>query len=114
MTNYRRLRIEGGCYFFTVALYDRRSKLLVDHVDELRVAFAEVKKRHPFHVDAIVILPEHLHCIWTLPDGDCDFSMRWRQIKAEFSRQLPSIDARSGSKVGWVEAIAETHQFDTG
>lgn len=59
---YRRARIAGGCYFFTVALADRSSDLLIAHIDTLRAAFKAVKASHPFTINAIVILPEHLHC----------------------------------------------------
>ncbi|MEA3298648.1 MAG: hypothetical protein U9R22_00315 [Pseudomonadota bacterium] len=66
---YRRSRIEGGAYFFTVNLANRRSDLLVRHVDELRAAMARVKLRHPFSLIAMVVLPGHLHAIWRLPSG---------------------------------------------
>ena len=81
MTDYRRLRIPGGSYFFTVNLAERHRSLLTDHVGSLREAFRAVKKTHPFLIDAVVVLPDHLHAIWTLPEGDHDFSLRWRQIK---------------------------------
>ena len=84
MTNYRRYRLKGGCYFFTVALAERRSRLLTEHIQALRTAFREVKLAHPFTMEAVVILPDHLHCIWTLPEGDDEFSTRWREIKAAF------------------------------
>lgn len=100
MPDYRRWRVAGGSYFFTVNLLDRRRRLLVEHVDALRAAFRKVKRDHPFHIDAVVILPEHLHCVWTLPEGDADFSMRWRLIKGEFSRALPSEgEKRSASRM---------------
>ncbi len=72
MTNYRRNVARGGSYFFTVNLDDRRRTLLTDHIDLLRRAFRETRARHPFTIDAIVVLPEHLHAIWTLPEGDAD------------------------------------------
>ena len=90
MPNYRRAQIAGGTYFFTVVLADRSARLLTDHVDLLRGAFADVKSLLPFTINAIVVLPDHLHCVWTLPDGDHDFSSRWRRIKAAFSRAIPS------------------------
>jgi len=77
MTDYRRYRIDGGSYFFTVNLADRNQSLLIDRVDNLRESFRVVKEAHPFEIDAIVIMPEHLHTIWTLPDRDDDFSLRW-------------------------------------
>jgi putative transposase len=59
-----------------------------------------VAKRHPFTIEAIVVLPEHLHCIWTLPAGDADFATRWRLIKTEFSKHLAAGERRSPSRVG--------------
>jgi putative transposase len=73
---YRRYRVKGGCYFFTVALAERRGNLLTENLKGLRAAFREVKQVHPFEMEAIVILPDHLHCIWTLAKGDDDFSTR--------------------------------------
>jgi putative transposase len=98
MPNYRRWRVPGGCYFFTVNLLNRRRTLLVDHIDVLRDAFRRVQEAQPFHIDAAVILPDHLHCIWTLPEGDSDFSGRWGQIKKRFSRALPRGENRSLSR----------------
>jgi putative transposase len=86
MVRYRRNFVPGGTFFFTVTLRDRRSSVLVEHVDILRDAFRTIRATHPFHLDAIVILPEHLHAIWTLPPNDADFSGRWRRIKAAFTR----------------------------
>jgi REP element-mobilizing transposase RayT len=74
MTNYRRNFVSGGTYFFTVNLADRRLRLLTDHIDLLRAAFRDTRTRHPFAIDAIVILPDHLHAMWTLPDEDRDFA----------------------------------------
>ena len=93
---YRRARLKGGTYFFTVVTH-KRVKIFnhSDNVELLRQAFRKVIKRHPFKIDAFVLLPDHLHCIWTLPKGDADFSMRWRLIKSNFSRQLDHL--------GWIE-----------
>jgi putative transposase len=99
MPEYRRLRIPGGSYFFTVNLLDRRSTLLIDRIDALRHAVRHVRHRRFFHIDAFVILPDHLHCIWTLPEGDDRFSMRWRQIKTMFSRAIAPMESRSDSRV---------------
>ena len=76
MTDYRRCRIPGGTCFFTVALAERRLALLTEHVDALRTAFRAVLARHPARIPVMVVLPEHLHCIGELPDGDSDFSTR--------------------------------------
>ena len=79
---YRRANVAGGTYFFTVNLAERKRTLLVDYVDLLRTVLREVKTRHPFHIDAMVILQDHLHALWTLPTGDCDYPTRWMLIKA--------------------------------
>jgi putative transposase len=89
MPNYRRALIPGGCFFFTVNLLDRRQALLVGQIDGLREAAAETRQDHPFTIDAFVILPDHLHAVWTLPPGDSDLSTRWRLIKNRFARALP-------------------------
>lgn len=86
--DYRRTYVEGGCYFFTLALADRNSDLLVRNIDLLRKAVKTVKTNHPFTIDAIVILPDHLHCILTLPEDDCNYSIRWMLIKRYFSLEL--------------------------
>ncbi|MGH8720350.1 MAG: REP-associated tyrosine transposase [Burkholderiales bacterium] len=99
MTAYRRYRLKGGCYFFTVALAERGGSLLTENIARLRAAFRDVRQAHPFTMEAVVILPDHLHCIWTLPEGDDDFSTRWRQVKAVFSRQIPSTERRSQSRL---------------
>jgi putative transposase len=98
MTNYRRNRVPGGTYFFTVNLYDRRSQSLVQNIAILRDAVHQTKQRAQFHIDAWVVLPEHMHCIWTLPDGDSDFSSRWQAIKTAFSREIPPGEYRSASR----------------
>jgi putative transposase len=98
MTNYRRCRIPGGTFFFTVNLADRRRTLLTDHVDTLRNAFRDVRRAHPFTIHAVVILPEHIHCLWELPAGDSDYSTRWRQIKSAFSKALPKVERISASR----------------
>ena len=95
MSNYRRYRVRGGCYFFTVNLLKRDQHLLTEHIDSLRHAFRVVKPQRGFHIDAIVILPEHLHCILTLPEADDDFSSLWRDLKKIFSKQLPATEYRS-------------------
>src|SRR5438046_4061800 len=88
MVMYRRNFVPGGTYFFTVTLADRRSKVLVDHVDHLRSALRAARRERPFTIDAIVILPDHLHAILTLPPDDSDFPGRWRRIKGHFSSAL--------------------------
>jgi putative transposase len=99
MTNYRRNFLPGGSFFFTVNLTDRNLSLLVRHIDLLRTAFRDARRRHPFEIDAIVVLPDHLHAIWTLPEDDADFALRWRLIKSAFSRSLPGGECISASRV---------------
>jgi putative transposase len=98
MADYRRNFIPGGRFFFTVNLADRRSHLLTDQIDQLRNAFRYVRVRHAFTIDAIVVLPDHLHAIWTLPQSDADFATRWRLIKTMFSRSLDFGEHRSASR----------------
>lgn len=93
MRRYIRANATGATYFFTLALQDRASRALVDHIVALRRSVAEVAARHPFHIDAMVVLPEHVHALWTLPPDDADFALRWMLIKQGFTRRL----ARSGA-----------------
>ena len=100
MPDYRRNRVPGGTFFFTVNLLDRRSDLLVTRIDTLRNAVRKVRDRTPFHIDAWVVLPDHMHCLWTLPEGDADFPGRWRAIKIAFSKSLPTDEPRSAVTTG--------------
>ncbi len=88
MPNYRRNYVPGGCYFFTVNLHDRGQDLLTRYWPDLRQAIRMVRSERPFRVDALVVLPDHLHAVWTLPEGEADFSSRWRAIKSRFSKSL--------------------------
>jgi putative transposase len=100
LPDYRRYRVPGGCYFFTVNLLERfPNDTLIRHVDLLRAVVRDVCRRWPFVIDGWVVLPDHLHCIWTLPPGDFDFINRWRLIKAGFARQIPKTEARSRVRV---------------
>jgi putative transposase len=100
MTNYRRNFLSGGSFFFTVNLAQRRLRLLTTHIDLLRQAFRDVRRRHAFDLQAIVVWPDHLHAVWTLPVGDSDFALRWRLIKTIFSRGLPVGERISASRAG--------------
>lgn len=86
MSFYRRLRQPGATYFFTVTLAQRGDDALVRHVDILRHAFRTTAQEHPIYCNAMVVLPDHLHAVWTLPPEDADFSIRWRKMKARFTR----------------------------
>jgi putative transposase len=85
--NYRRLKVEGASYFFTVVTQQRR-KLFCDGVAVAMLddAIARVVQRHPFVVEAQVIMPDHIHALWQLPDKDSDFSLRWRLSKEAFTK----------------------------
>jgi len=95
---YRRAQHRGGCYFFTLNLANRQSRLLIDQIDLLRTVVCNVRQRHPFNIDAMVVLPEHLHAVWTLPEGDGDYAMRWMLIKSNFSRGVPNGEVISASR----------------
>jgi putative transposase len=95
MPNYRRVFIDGGCWFFTVNLEDRRGRLLTEHIGVLREAVNKVRGKMPFAIDAWVVLPDHMHAVWTLPDGDSNFPTRWRLIKSLFSKSLPATERRT-------------------
>lgn len=107
MRRYIRANPTGATSFFTVTLQDRGMRTLVDYVVDLRTAFAQVKQRHPFAIDAMVVLPEHLHTIWTLPEGDADFGMRWMLIKQAFTHRLsasgvePAPRRKRGDRSFW-------------
>lgn len=122
MVLYRRSYIAGGTFFFTVALRDRRLDLLLRHADLLKQAISEVKAKRPFSIDAMVVMPEHLHAIWTLPEGDVDYSGRWRAIKSGFVRALTrhgvevARNARGEADVWqrrfWEHSIRDEHDFN--
>lgn len=96
---YRRAKTKGGTYFFTVNLAQRNQTYLIDHVDILRGVVKKVNNNHPFFIDAFVVLPDHLHAMWTLLPSDADFATRWGLIKAGFSRRIPSGERRSMSRI---------------
>lgn len=113
MVDYRRNRVPGGTFFFTVRLHNRRSTLLVDHVAALRDSITAVRKGHPFHIDAIVVLPEHLHAVWTLPEGDDDYALRWRLIKTRFTQSLiRSADTKVWQDRYWEHTIRDEPDFE--
>ena len=97
--HYRRAYAQGGTYFFTVALADRSSTLLTDQVDLLRSATRLVRQRHPFEIVAKVVMPDHLHAIWSLPEGDAAYPERWSLIKAGFSRGISKQETIQDSRL---------------
>ena len=114
MPNYLRPKVTGGCVFFTVALEDRRSDLLTREIDALRMAFRKTLRERPCTLDALVILPDHLHAVMTFPAGDADYPTRWRLIKTRFSmcfppqRSRPSHHARAERGI-WQRRYWEHH-----
>jgi putative transposase len=122
MPNYRRLYVPGGTYFFTVTLQDKRSRLLTEEIGKLRAAYSRVAQDWPFETVAMCVLPDHLHCVWTLPEGDDAFSTRWRLIKLNFSKSLPkSSDPAAGRRTGergiwqrrfWEQYVRDEKDFE--
>jgi putative transposase len=111
MVRYRRNFVPGGTFFFTVTLADRRSRMLTEHVAHLRMAFREARRQRPLTIDAIVILPEHLHAVMTLPANDTNFSARWQRIKGLFTRRVatgfPFVRDRRGEYGLWQKRFWE-------
>jgi len=95
MANYVRPQVTGATVFFTVALAERGSDILVREIAALREAVRLTRAERPFGIDAWVVLPDRMHAVWTLPGGDRDYGTRWRLIKARFSRGLPTGPLRS-------------------
>lgn len=98
MPNYRRLYVPGGTYFFTINLRDRRRCLLTDEIGAFRASWADAGNFHPFETVAAVVLPEHTHFIWRLPEGDDDFTTRIRLLKSGFTRRLNASQKTEGRK----------------
>jgi putative transposase len=112
VVRFTRVFEPGGAYFFTLVTCRRRpifSQPLARAL--LGNAFREVRSARPFQVDAMVLLPDHLHCIWFLPSGDSDFPTRWRKIKELFTKayvaaggpeaEILSGEARKGLRGVW-------------
>jgi putative transposase len=96
MPNFRRVYVAGGTWFFTVNLLQRtNNSLLIQEIELLRKVVKKIRQRYPFYINAWVVLPEHMHAIWTLPEGDSNFSLRWRLIKSGFSTGLPKTESLS-------------------
>lgn len=99
LPRYRREPVPGGTFFFTVNLLKRRRRLLAEHIDDLRASFRAARAVQPFDIIAIVVLPDHLHCLWRLPEGDADNPGRWARIKSGFCRRLPASEYRSPARI---------------
>ncbi len=117
MSEYRRVYQPGAHYFFTLVTYKRRPIFAnPDNIKHLKTAINKVKKKHPFSLNAIVILPDHLHCLWKLPENDPDFSTRWRLIKQHFSKEIDvAINHRNEKEVWqrrfWEHAIRDENDW---
>ncbi|WAJ70189.1 REP-associated tyrosine transposase [Catenovulum adriaticum] len=93
MPNYKRFKKAGGLYFFTVTLANRfNNDLLIRHIELLRAVVKKVKTEYPFIIHAWCVLPDHMHCVIELPEGDDNFSLRWQLIKTHFSKKLPKSE----------------------
>ena len=122
MVRYRRNLVAGATYFFTATLADRRSTALTDHIDALRSAFRTTRRTQSFSIDAIVVLPDHLHVVMTLPDGDHDFPNRWRLVKRRFTETVlkkgASVPRRANGEYAlwqrryWEHTIRDDHDFE--
>ena len=113
MSNYRRIRVPGGSYFFTLVAHDRRPVLVNENVRAaLRAAVQAVREEHPFYVEAWVLLPDHLHCMWRLPEGNADYSLRWAKIKRLTMHHLGML---AGEKLWqpryWEHCIRDENDF---
>ncbi len=111
MPNDRRNHVPGATYAFTVTLRDRRSDLLVTQIDHLRAAVQSVRSQHPFTIDAWVVLPDHMHCLWTLPPNDAGYPLRLKRIKGRFSQTQPRVETPRASpasrplRVGFADGL---------
>ncbi|RJG14678.1 REP-associated tyrosine transposase [Massilia cavernae] len=109
MPHHRRQLAAGATYFFTVNLRDRSSGLLVEQVGALREAVRKVRAVRPFLIGAWVVLPEHMHAMWTLPEDDRDYPGPWREIKKAFSRSVQQRDV--WQKRYWEHTIRDARDF---
>ncbi|HFE39493.1 MAG TPA: transposase [Gammaproteobacteria bacterium] len=99
MSHYRRATTPGATYFFTVVTHQRKNRFTnPSSIELLREAFRTIKARKPFEIEAIVVLPDHIHCLWKLPEDDHDFSGRWREIKKYVTKRMTNI--RNSRKEG--------------
>ncbi|RUR09442.1 transposase [Legionella sp. km772] len=95
---YRRTELPGASYFFTVNLYNRKSKLLIEQINLLKTIFKRIHNLYPFKIEAIVILPDHIHAVFTMPQNDSNYSLRWNLIKGYFSKEIPQQEFINASR----------------
>ncbi len=98
MSNYIRDKTKGGCYFLTFNLMDRRSQLLITHIDDFRMAYIEKAQRYHFHLDAIVVLPDHVHIMLTLPADSENYAIIVSSLKSQFSKRINRVEPVSASR----------------
>ncbi len=116
MPDYHRSRIAGGTYFFTLVTFNRLPILATDAARKLlRQAWVDVREKFPFTIDAVCLLPDHIHCIWILPEGDADYSVRWKEIKRLFTkgylREVGPGEKRNKSRLSRGEAAIWQRRF---
>jgi len=105
MSRYLRPKVPGATVFFTVNLAVRGEDTLIEHIDALRDAVRKTLLERRFYIDAWVVMPDHIHAVWTLPPGDSDYARRWQVIKARFSRAVPKGHQRSSHVVRRERAV---------
>ncbi len=105
MTNIHRLILPGATYFFTVRLETRGSTLLTDHIESLRFAYAKAVQEFPVTCHAMVILPDHLHAVWSEPQSGVFYTERWRRLKTRFAQAIPA--GAVGEKTIWQRRFTE-------
>ncbi|MBU0651866.1 MAG: transposase [Proteobacteria bacterium] len=111
MPNYKRNFLPGGTFFFTVVTHGRRPWLCAERArNSLRMAIREVRARRPFAIEAWVLLPDHMHCLWELPEGDHDFSVRWRLIKTRVSRECAEALEETAVEIVGCVSDSVTHK----
>ena len=102
MSNYHRLFIKGGTYFFTLVTHDRQPFLSKEStLRRLKTSFRYAMNKHPFLINGMVILPDHIHCIWQLPENDNNYSIRWNLIKRFFSTGISCSTNQRREKNIW-------------
>lgn len=110
MPNYVRPKVPGATIFFTVNLADRGSSALIRNIGNVRQAVQITQSERPFRIDAWVVLPDHMHCVWALPKGDADYAAKWRLIKSRYSQSLPNGQRRE-SHIRKAERGVWQHRF---
>lgn len=109
MSAYLRPKVPGASLFLTLSLADRGATTLVEQVEALRAAVRQTLAERPFRIDAWVVLPDHMHCVWTLPEGDAAYSARVGAIKARFTRALTGAQSLTALGPGTADGAVQAH-----